>query len=123
MVSLIDTLLTLEKAGWDSLTRGEREFYQEHTAADALVVFPAPVGVITGDEMVSAINAGNPWSDYAISEPRIVEASSDSAILIYYVTAHRPGQPEYQALISSGYAQRDGQWKLVFHQHTPLAQG
>jgi hypothetical protein len=35
------------------------------------------------------------------------------------VTAHREGQPEYVALITSVYALRDDGWKLVYHQQTP----
>ena len=48
------------------------------------------------------------------------ELSDDAAILSYEVSAERPDGEPYHAIVSSGYVRRDGEWKLAFHQHTPL---
>lgn len=120
-MTVLDALLALEHEGWRSLMRGDRGFYAERTAQSAKVVFPDPVGVIDGEQMVAAIDASNPWARYEIEQPQVVELAPHAAILIYHVTAQRAGEPEYHAWISSGYQQDGGDdWRLVFHQHTPV---
>jgi hypothetical protein len=32
----------------------------------------------------------------------------------------RPEGERYRALVSSGYVKRNGSWKMMFHQQTPL---
>jgi hypothetical protein len=43
------------------------------------------------------------------------------AVLSYEASAKRGASGEaYHALVSSGYVKRGGEWKLAFHQQTPL---
>lgn len=120
-MTLLEDLLALEHDGWKSLTRGDRTFYSDLVTEATRVVFPDPVGVIDGGQMVAAIDAANPWARYEIDQPQVVELGPQAAILIYHVTAQRPGQPEYHAWISSGYQRNDtGEWHFAFHQHTPV---
>ena len=46
--------------------------------------------------------------------------SADFAIICYESSAKR-GDRTYRALVSSGYVQRGEDWKMAFHQQTPLS--
>jgi hypothetical protein len=51
---------------------------------------------------------------------RIVRLAADAVLLHYKALARRAGKDKpYEPLCSSGYAHRDGVWKLAFHQQTP----
>lgn len=85
------------------------------------MVFPAPVGVLTKDRVVAEIGAAPPWSSFRIEDPRVVRLTDHSAILTYRASAQREGQPVYSALMCSAYVERNGSWRLAFHQQTPLS--
>jgi hypothetical protein len=50
-----------------------------------------------------------------------VQPTEGTAILTYEARAVRGEGETYNALVSSAYARRNGTWKMVFHQQTPLA--
>jgi hypothetical protein len=50
----------------------------------------------------------------------MLRPTDDVAILTYHVHAMREKNAPYEAVVSSGYVRRDGAWKMMFHQHTPL---
>jgi hypothetical protein len=49
----------------------------------------------------------------------VVDLGDGGALVAYGVVARREGQPEYSALMASGYVRRPGGWRLAFHQQTP----
>ncbi len=111
-------LLELEDQGWTALSSGNgAEFYDEHLADDARMVFP--FGVMTRADSVEAMRAAPPWSRYQIQDPTVVQLTPESAVLTYRAIAQRDGQPEYRAWMSSVYVLRDGRWKMALHQQTP----
>jgi hypothetical protein len=62
-----------------------------------------------------------PWSNFELIEPRVVELSPDSGIVVYRVNAQRAGEEPYEAIISSTFVRGDGRWLLAFHQQSPIA--
>jgi hypothetical protein len=117
--ALRDTLLSLEEQGWEALLRGSgAEFYQENLAADALMIFP--FGVLSREQAVEAIRAAPPWVSFRLEEPRVVQLTSDSAILTYRATAQRAGDEPYRALMTTVFVKQEGSWKTAFHQQTPV---
>ncbi len=118
MDDLRDTLVALERAGWQALSRGDgAAHYREHLTDDARMAFS--FGVISREDAIEAIEAAPPWSSYEIRDPAVVALSADSAVLVYDVTAQRAGDEPYRAVVSSTFARRDGAWRLAFHQQTP----
>jgi hypothetical protein len=109
-------LLDLEEQFW----KGDAEFYRRNLTDDALMVFAEPVGVLTKDQTVQAI-AGSPrWVEIGIRDVRMVRLAEDAVIATYKVSARRErGAAPYPALASSAYVNRQGAWKLAFHQQTP----
>jgi hypothetical protein len=88
---LEDLLFELEERFWS----GGAEHYARYLADAAVMVFPAPAGVLMKDEIVRSV-AGQPrWADVALEEP-------------------------YTARASSAYVHDGRRWRLAFHQQTPL---
>jgi hypothetical protein len=48
-----------------------------------------------------------------------LQPTDDVALLTYHASAEAKGEP-YEARVSSGYVRRNGGWKMMFHQQTPL---
>ena len=85
-----------------------------------LMLFPEPVGILTNEQIVGSIANAPRWSRVTVEDRRILKFSDGALILTYRVKAQREGDPStYSALVSSGYVNRDGLWKLAFHQQTP----
>ena len=114
----LDELLVLEKGFWQAA--GNRDAYAAHLADDSVHIFPG-WGVTSDNERVlRAVESVEPWESFEIQEPTLLELGDGAVALVYTARAHRAGQDEYVAAMTSVYREtRDG-WKLVIHQQTPL---
>jgi hypothetical protein len=118
-MAIEDELLTLEDQGWHALSSDQgADFYDELMSDDAVMLLP--FGALDRAACLEAISSAPPGSAYSISDARVWRLSDDSGVVVYTAAARRDGQPEYRALMSSSYIRRDGAWKLVIHQQTPL---
>lgn len=107
---------TFEEQFW----RSDADFYEKHLTDTALMVFPAPVGVLDRQAVVASITAAARWDDVAMTNVRTTRPAPNMILLTYAATARRAGDKvDYSALVSSLYVEQDGAWKLAFHQHTP----
>jgi hypothetical protein len=118
-----DHLLTIEKRLWTN----DAVFYKKNLTDDCLLVFPE-TGVITRDAAVDAIRKeneeGRRWGEVEFSDIRLLTLAEDAALLTYRVTARWEHEKSATtALATSLYVNRDGEWKLTFHQQTPIAAG
>jgi uncharacterized protein (TIGR02246 family) len=111
-------LEALERAGWDSLSGPDgAAFYADLMADDGLMVFPGTV--MDKAESLRAIAGAPPWLTFELRDLRVIEATPDTAVVTYRATARRPDQNAYEALMTTVYARREGQWQMVLHQQTP----
>jgi hypothetical protein len=118
MTSVEQDLLALEKQFWT----GDSAFYEQNVDESCLVAFNSDMaGVMSNSDLAATVKNGNRWKDIEIELRGLVKPSDDTAILSYQARATRDNSERYAALVSSGYAKRDGRWKLVFHQQTPQA--
>ncbi|WP_394892103.1 hypothetical protein ACG873_12485 [Mesorhizobium sp. AaZ16] len=76
---------------------------------------------MSNKEIAATVKDGARWQDLEIELKGLVTPSYDTAILSYEARAKRQNGEPYAALVSTGYAKRDGRWKMVFHQQTPQA--
>lgn len=113
---LKDKLLALE----DKLWRGGPDVFLEHLDDECLIAFTGMAGVMGREEIAGTVEEGGRWSDVRIDTRGLVRPTEDLAILTYEARAARNGSEVYNALVSSAYARRNGTWKMVFHQQTPL---
>lgn len=116
----METLLALEKRGWDSLCHGEGgSFYAELMTPDAVMVLVN--GIILGRETIAgSLNDSPPWSTFELTDARLVAVSSTGAALIYQATATRDGDEPFIALMSSVYCQVEGRIQLALYQQTAI---
>lgn len=113
-------LLNLERQFW----KGDADFYRRSLTDKAVMVFPEPAAVLTRDKILETIASSPRWADVRIDDARVVELIRETALVTYKATARRDGdEKDYVALVSSVYVNRDGAWKLAFHQHTPGGNG
>ena len=90
-------------------------------AADGLMVFPGLV--LDKAATIMAIANEPPWKSYDLVDVKVISATSDCGIVVYRAAAEREGEATYRALMSSVYARREGDWRLVLHQQTPVREG
>lgn len=110
------TIWALEEQCW----LGDSAFYEQILADDALMVLPAPAGMLDRAATIESIRAAPRWKRVAFAEQRSLRPTQDTAVLAYLAEAERGGrEPTYRALCSSTYARIADSWRLVLHHQTP----
>jgi Domain of unknown function (DUF4440) len=120
--SVLDVLMELERAGWDSLCNASgSEFYGGALLPNAVMVLANGM-VMDRDAVVSALSESPPWRTYDIGNLRLVQVDDDNAALVYTGTAYREGaEPAFVGAMSSVYHRTEVGWKLVLYQQTAIA--
>jgi uncharacterized protein (TIGR02246 family) len=108
-------------AGRRSPGRTGAAFYDDVMADDGLMVFPGIV--LDKAASLRAIARAASWASWELRDVRVIEALPDAGIVTYDATATRAGEHPYRAPMASVYARRDGRWRLVLHQETPIPGG
>lgn len=121
MDDLVDTLLELERAGWDSLCDSTgSEFYGALMLADAVMVLANGM-VMDRRTVVDSLSESPPWRTYEISDVRCIPIDDDNAVLVYTGTAYRDGaEPAFRAAMSSVYHRTGDSWRLALYQQTQI---
>jgi hypothetical protein len=116
-MAMQNELLKLEKQFWS----GDADFYREHLDDECLVVFTDAAGVMKKEDIAQMVKKDPPnWSDLKFEEKGIIEPAKGVAVLSYQASGKRGSGSRYKAMVSSGYVKRGGEWKMAFHQQTPL---
>jgi hypothetical protein len=118
---MIEELLEFEKELW--ARANDPAFYAERLTDDALLVFPAPTGVIDRDATLAAVSQSAGWREFTVEDFRVVPLTGEGAAAAYKATATRPDGSTYAAYCSSAYVRGEPGWQLAVHQQTPLPQG
>ena len=115
---LLEQLVELEHRFWD----GGADVYERYLDDEALMVFPAPVGVLVRDETIASISAAQRWTDASFDDVRLLTVTDDVVVLTYRAAARREEDTtEYRAVASSVYVRRADGWRLAVHQQSPPA--
>ena len=77
-------------------------FYEANMAPEALMVFPAPVGILKGPAILEGLRGAPRWQSVVLSEKHLVSLG-DTMALAYHATAKRDGAEPYAAHCSSTY--------------------
>jgi hypothetical protein len=115
-MNLQDDLLALERKLWS----GGRAAYERALDDDCLIAFTEMAGVSSRDSIAKQADASR-WHDLHLAVEGFLQPTDDVALLTYRASATRAEQEPYTARVSSGYVRRQGDWKLMFHQQTPLS--
>ena len=118
-MTLEEQLLAIEEGFW---TAGDRvHFFGEHMAGDAVMVFPAPTGIMDEAAIIDSLEDGSRWAEVRIDEVDLVHVRDSAAVLAYRAEARQTDGSTYSAYAASVYVrQDDGAWRLAFHQQTPI---
>lgn len=115
-MSLRDDLLSVEEQLWT----GGAETYLENLDDECLVAFTEMAGVSTREQVAGTVEEGDRWRELELEVEDLLQPVERVAMLTYRADAVRANGDPYRALVSSGYVNRDGAWKMMFHQQTPL---
>jgi hypothetical protein len=108
-------LLELERQFWEA--SGDADFYRRRFADDGCCVFG--FGTLDKDATIAAMESATPWTSFELEGVTFIELAPRSGALTYTASARRGGDDLYRAAVSSVYARRAGQWRLVLHHQTP----
>jgi hypothetical protein len=112
-VSLTETLLAIERA----LAAGGADAYRRVLDPDAILIVPGMV--LDRVETIAAMDASPGWDEFTMARERVVELADGAALLTYRFDGRR-GDVRYAAQMGSVYVERDGGWRMIFHQQTPI---
>lgn len=113
-----ETLLELERRLWNA----DEAVYENVLAANAVMVFPEPTGVLDRAAVLESLGDGDRWSSLDVSDVRSLSVDDDVTQVVYEAVAERSADgSEYRALVTSTYHRQDGEWRLVSHQQTPVS--
>lgn len=114
---LTEELLSLERGFWGAST--DPDYYEEHVAEEAVMVFPYGVGAMDKAQVLYTIRANEEgWDSYELDDVRVVPLSDDTAVITYRATAARGDSDPFEAFVSSTYVRANGDWLMTFHQQT-----
>jgi hypothetical protein len=111
-----ENLLALEQKFWT----GDADFYRRNLDDTCLVAFTEMSGAFAREDIAATVKDGKRWRDVKLTPEAVVEPFSGVAFLTYRAHAQRIDGAPYDALVSSGYVKRGKDWKMAFHQQTPL---
>lgn len=116
-----ETLLDLERRGWDSLCDGTgATFYGDLMTDDAVMVL-ANGAVLDRDAVVESLGQSPPWRTYDIDDVRLVDVGAGSVALVYVGSGYRDAdEPAFVGVMTSVYVRRDDDWRLALYQQTPM---
>ena len=117
----LDSLLAVERAGWDSLCEGSGgSFYGE-------LMIPAGQMIISNGMVLdraavkASLDNAPTWDRYEISEARQVPLGAESAALIYAAQSVRGDEAPFVATMTSVYCLVDGRLRLALYQQTVIS--
>lgn len=109
----------------DELWTEERDFWLKGAAEAArkldegcLMAF-AGSGILTRRKVVEGLSSAPRWQEVTMSDRASIE-TDDICVLAYRATARRAGAETYRALCTTTWIRREGDWRIVQHQQTPV---
>jgi hypothetical protein len=108
-------LWLLEEAFWTS----GRDSARTATAADAIVIFPYPLGILQGDAIWTHPMADTGWRLIEVADRSVVREGA-VAVLAYRVRAQKNDGTVHEALCASTWLNDAGRWVRLSHQQTPV---
>jgi hypothetical protein len=114
MANIEKELLALKEQALQATKASDSAFYEEYLDDDAIAV--VPFGVFDKKAIVKQMSSPNPaFRSSKVEDTRVFPLTPDSGLVTY-----RARYGEKDVLVTTVYAKRNGRWKGVFYQQTPL---
>jgi RNA polymerase sigma factor (sigma-70 family) len=117
----METLLALEKRAWEAAKNKDVATLRKTCASDFLAVYSDGTR-LTLDEYCKALSLID-LKKYSLSDVRLLSLGPDAAVLIYQADTHSVvlgATLKERTQMSSIWVRRDGEWRNVFAQETPI---
>jgi hypothetical protein len=114
-MDVTQTLYELER----ELGGGTGETYRRLLTEDAVVVVPG--ARMSKEQTAQAMDASPGWDEIVFEDTSSVRLTENAVLLTYRFTGRRGDEFVYAALMGSVYVNREGGWRMAFHQQTPIA--
>ena len=109
----------LETVIWDALANGDREADLQMLTEDFVGVYPS--GFAARADHADQLLGGPSIAAFEIEEGRILVIGASAVMFSYRASFVRYGLSSPEAMyVSSLWVERDGQWRNVFSQDTPV---
>ena len=115
-MALEDDLYRIEQKLWI----GTADDYRRNVDDRCLTVFTEMAGVMDREAIAQSAGGGRRWAELSLERKGFINPAPDSAMISYQTNARRAEGGRYRALVSSLYVRRGQDWKMAFHQQTPL---
>jgi len=118
-MSVQDELFAIEQGFW----LAGSDHFAAHLDRSCLLAFPQAGemhGIHSAEHVAATATPGNRWRDLSMADRHALQLTDDVAIISYRAEVTRADGQPYAALVSSGYVGRGDEWKLAFHQHSPV---
>lgn len=100
---------------------GDVNYYKQHLSDHSWMVFALPVGILEHNQIINSLTQGPRWQSVIFSERKFQPIKNDVIMLSYIAAAERDDlDTAYRALCSSAYCLEDNNWRMIFHQQTPI---
>ncbi|CCQ14597.1 putative uncharacterized protein [Rhodococcus sp. AW25M09] len=114
----IQFFIGLESRVWDALTNGDADADLELLSADFVGVYPT--GFASRADHANQLSDGPSIASYSITKAKLIEVSTDAAMLCYRADYQRPQSSVDESMfISSLWLRKDGRWQNTFSQDSP----
>tara|TARA_R110002020_G_scaffold22372_36_gene75481 strand:+ start:128 stop:451 length:324 start_codon:yes stop_codon:yes gene_type:complete len=94
------------------------EYYMARMANGAVMVYPEPTGILTGDAILEELESRPRWTSVLIDD-RVLARDEDTVVLAYRARALVDGGSPYFATCASTYVGHGPVWRLLAHNQTP----
>jgi hypothetical protein len=112
-------LWTMEEGFWTEDAR----FYELHLDPHATMHFPEPIGILDRERTISAVRDGERWSEVTFEDQKLVDLSGGLCVLAYRAAARRAQDvAAFQTRVISLYRKGEQDWRLLYHQQTPITE-
>lgn len=93
------------------------DYARATTAANAVMIFPYPRGILQGDQIWNHLPERTGWRSVALAERRVTRWR-DIALLSYRVSAEKADMPIFKAVCASTYLHDEDRWLRISHEQT-----
>ena len=121
--NLKQVLINIAQKAWNANIKEDAKFYRNFLIDEAVGV--SNFGIVAKTTLIKQMeqHSGVPFTEVFIEEPRLIELTPESALLIYKANIHAVKDGKELVLsdyVTTAFVKRDGEWKGAFQQHSRI---
>lgn len=112
-------LLKLKDEALHATQEGDGAFYQNYLSDNAIAI--VPFGVFNKQAIVQQMSSvKSAFKSTAIEDTKAIVLTPESGIVTYKATYTKPDGNNFDVFVTTVYTKKNGEWKGVFYQQTPI---